>query len=147
MRRLNLAVCSTKCYIEAMKRVFKTRHFNRLMRSLDDKALCDAVTEMMQGLVDADLGGHVLKKRVALGGKGKRGGARTIVATNKGSRWFFVFAFAKNNKANISAKELAALKDLAGFLLGRTDSELDKAVVEEELVEICHEQDCENCKT
>jgi hypothetical protein len=117
------------------------------MRSLDDKALCDAVTEMMQGLVDADLGGHVLKKRVALGGKGKRGGARTIVATNKGSRWFFVFAFAKNNKANISAKELAALKDLAGFLLGRTDSELDKAVVEEELVEICHEQDCENCKT
>lgn len=130
-----------------MKRVFKTRHFNRLMKSLDDKALCDAVEEMMQGLVDADLGGYVLKKRVALSGKGKRGGARTIVATNKGNRWFFVFGFAKSNKANISAKELAALKDLAGFLLARTDSELDEAVVEEELVEICHEQDCENCKT
>lgn len=84
---------------------------------------------------------------MAISGKGKRGGARTIVATNKGSRWFFVYGFAKNEKANISAKELATLKDMAMFLLGRTDSELDEAVVEEELVEICHEQDCKNCKT
>lgn len=141
------AIYNTKCYSEHMKRVFKTRHFNRLMKSLDDRALCDAIEEMMQGLIDADLGGYILKKRVALGGKGKRGGARTIVATNKGNRWFFVFGFAKNEKANISAKELAALKDMAGFLLGRTDGELNEAVAEEELVEICHEQDCENCKT
>ena len=125
-----------------MKRVFKTRYFNRQMKSLDDSALCAAVEEMMQGLIDADLGGHVLKKRVALSGKGKRGGARTIVATNRGNRWFFVFGFAKNDKANISAKELVALKETAAFLLCRTDSELDEAVVEEELVEICHEQDC-----
>lgn len=130
-----------------MKRVFKTRHFNRLMKSLDDSALCDAVEEMVQGLIDADLGGYIVKKRVALLGRGKSGGARTIVATNKGNRWFFVFGFAKNEKANISAKELTALKDMAGFLLGRSDSELNEAVVEEELVEICHEQDCENCKT
>jgi hypothetical protein len=130
-----------------MKRVFKTRHFNRLMKSLDDSALCDAVEEMVQGLIDADLGGYIVKKRVALPGRRKSGGARTIVATNKGNRWFFVFGFAKNEKANISAKELTALKDMAGFLLGRSDSELNEAVVEEELVEICHEQDCENCKT
>lgn len=43
---------------------------------LTDDALCDAVSEMAQGLVDADLGGHVVKKRVALPGQGKRGGAR-----------------------------------------------------------------------
>lgn len=146
MRRLNLAMYSTRCYIIKVKQVFKTRHFNQLMKSLDDKALCNAVEEMILGLVDADLGGCVLKKRVALSGKGKRGGARTIVTTNRGNRWFFVFGFANSNKANISAKELAALKDLAGFLLARTESELDEAVVEDELVEICHEQDCENYK-
>ncbi|MHB1618513.1 MAG: type II toxin-antitoxin system RelE/ParE family toxin [Sulfuricella sp.] len=76
-----------------MKRVFKTRHFCRWMRKteLTDNALCAAVAEMAQGLVDVDLGGGVVKKRVGLAGRGKRGGARTLVATNKGSRWFFVF--------------------------------------------------------
>lgn len=60
-----------------MKRVFKTRHFARWMRKTDlsDSALCAAVMEMIQGLVDADLGGGVLKKRVGLAGRGKRGGA------------------------------------------------------------------------
>lgn len=53
---------------------------------LTDSALCAAVLEMAQGLVDADLGGGVVKKRVGLAGRGKRGGVRTLVATNKGSR-------------------------------------------------------------
>lgn len=57
---------------------------------LADDALIQAVSEMAQGLVDADLGGHVVKKRVALPGRGKRRGARTIVATNLGDRWFFL---------------------------------------------------------
>ena len=62
-----------------MKRVFKTRHFSRWMRKteLTDSALCEAVAEMSQGLIDADLGGGVVKKRVGLAGRGKRGGART----------------------------------------------------------------------
>lgn len=60
-----------------MKRVFKTRHFSRWMRKteLSDSALCVAVAEMEQGLIDADLGGGVVKKRVALPGRGKSGGA------------------------------------------------------------------------
>lgn len=68
-----------------MKRVFKTRHFSRWMpkTELTDAALCEAVAEMAQGLIDADLGGGVVKKRVGLAGRGKRGGARTLVATNK----------------------------------------------------------------
>jgi len=85
-------------------RVFKTRHFDRVIKSIDDRNLCAAVEEMIHGLIDADLGGHILKKRVALSGKGKRGGARTLVATRKADRWFFVFGFAKNEKANISSK-------------------------------------------
>ena len=69
---------------------------------LSDEALCSAVDEMAQGLIDADLGGGVVKKRVGLSGRGKRGGARTLVATNKGNRWFFVYGFEKNDRANIS---------------------------------------------
>ena len=86
-----------------MRRVFKTRQFAKWMRKTDlrDDALCMAVTEMVNGLVDADLGGDVLKKRVALPGRGKRGGVRTLVATRRASRWFFVFGFEKNDKANV----------------------------------------------
>lgn len=80
-----------------MMRVFKTKHFSRWMRKteLTDQALCEAVAEMSRGLIDADLGGGVVKKRVGLAGRGKRGGARTLVATNKGARWFFVFGLRK----------------------------------------------------
>ena len=80
-----------------MRRVFKTRYFVRWMRKteLSDEALCSAVDEMAQGLIDADLGGGIVKKRVGLSGRGKRGGARTLVATNKGNRWFFVYDLKK----------------------------------------------------
>ena len=53
---------------------------------LNDAMLCQAVSEMERGLLDADLGGGVLKKRIALPGRGKRGGIRTLVATNQGDR-------------------------------------------------------------
>ena len=78
-----------------MRRVFKTRHFSRWMRKTDltERALCVAIDEMTQGLIDADLGGGVVKKRIGLAGRGKSGGVRTLIATNKGTRWFFVFGF------------------------------------------------------
>lgn len=124
-----------------MRRVFKTRHFARWMRKteLTDAALCEAVSEMVTGLIDADLGGDVVKKRVALPGRGKRGGARTLVATRKASRWFFVFGFEKNERANITATELEALQTLAGSLLDLTGSQLDSAVLDGTMQEICHE--------
>ena len=124
-----------------MKRIFKTRYFSRWMRKteLTDSVLCGAVEEMSQGLIDADLGGDVVKKRVGLAGRGKSGGVRTLIATNKGSRWFFVFGFEKNDRANITADELGALQDIAHDLLSRTDTELDKAVAESLLQEICHD--------
>jgi hypothetical protein len=123
-----------------MKRVFKTRHFSRWMRKteLTDSALCSAVAEMAQGLIDADLGGGVVKKRVGLAGRGKSGGARTLVATNKGTRWFFVFGFGKSDRANIAPDELEALQNIAHELLARTGSQLDLAVSDRALEEICH---------
>ena len=113
-----------------MKRVFKTRHFSRWMRKteLTDSALLNAVEGMVQGLIDADLGGGVVKKRIGLAGRGKRGGARTLVATNKGNRWFFIFGFEKNERANIADDELEALRDIAEQLLVRTGQQLDEMV-------------------
>ena len=101
--------------------------------------LCDAVTEMMQGLIDADLGGGVLKKRIGLSGRGKRGGARMLIATNKGNRWFFVLGFEKNERDSIADNELQALQDLAQDLLMRSTLQLNQAVRDGALEEILYE--------
>ena len=124
-----------------MRRVFKTRHFSRWARKarLTQEALCLAVLEMENGLIDAELGGGVVKKRVPLPGRGKSGGARTLLATNKGDLWFFVFGFEKNERANVSPKELEALKALAADLLKLSSAELDGLVESEALQEICHD--------
>ncbi len=124
-----------------MKRVFKTRYFSRWMRKteLTDRLLCIAVMEMGEGLIDGDLGGGVVKKRIGLAGRGKRSGARMLVATNKGSRWFFVYGFEKNDRANIEDDELEALRDIAAQLLARTGRQLDDAVEDGSLQEICND--------
>jgi hypothetical protein len=127
--------------IYIMRRVFKTRQFAKWMRKTDltDDALCLAVSEMVSGLLDADLGGDVLKKRVALPGRGKRGGARTLVATRRANRWFFVFGFEKNEKANVTSTELEALQWLAKQLLDLSGAQLEVAAQDGSLQEICHE--------
>lgn len=124
-----------------MSRVFKTRYSSRWMRKteLKDNALCAAVSEMLQGLIDADLGGGVVKKRVGLAGRGKRGGARTLVVTNRGNRWFFVYGFERNDRANIADDELEALKGIAAELLLITDQQINEAVADGALQEICHD--------
>ena len=94
---------------------------------------------MENGLIDAELGGGVVKKRVALPGRGKSGGARTLLATNKSNRWFFVFGFEKNERANVSPRELEALKVLAADLLKLSSAELDSQVDSKALQEICHD--------
>jgi hypothetical protein len=68
---------------------------------------------MMNGLYEADLGAGLLKKRIARSRQGKRGGCRTLLATNKGNRWIFVFGFPKNVRSNIDKDEEEALKKLA----------------------------------
>ncbi len=105
---------------------------------LTDGVLCAAVQEMIRGLVDADLGGGVLKKRIALAGRGKRGSTRTLLASNRGNRWFFLFGYEKNARANITPAERDALQLLAVDLLGMSTAALDSAVTLGELQEICH---------
>ncbi len=119
-------------------RVFKNKWFQKwaLSEGLDDETLRGAIDEMEDGLIDARLGGHVVKKRVALPGRGKRGGTRTLVIYQQAEKAFFVYGFAKNERANISVKELKALKLLATQLLGFTNPALIKSIKAGELIEV-----------
>ena len=125
-----------------MKRILKTRTFNRWLRKtlLTDTALLKAIDEMEQGLVDADLGGDVYKKRVALPGRGKSGSTRTLIATNRQDRWFFMFDFEKNDKENITQAELAYLQKAAQVFLGYSDAELLLAIAREDFLEVHHDK-------
>lgn len=126
-----------------MRRVFLTRTFARWMRKagLSDDAICQAVSEMAQGLIDADLGGNVVKKRIGLPGQGKRGGARTIVATKMADRWFFLYGFDKNERANIDKDELKVLQEVAKELLELKDRQLVVALTAGEIMEVCNDND------
>ena len=119
-------------------RVFKTKPFCKWAEKegLDNDSLQKAISEMERGLNDADLGGHVYKKRVALQKRGKSGGARTIIAFELKNRAFFMYGFAKNKRANISTKELKALKLLAVHLLSYDDKTLTRALRVNELIEV-----------
>ena len=123
-------------------RVFKTKVFSRFARKagLDDGALCRAVTDAERGLIDADLGGGVIKQRIARSGRGKSGGFRTVIFYRRSTRAFFVYGFAKSDRPNISQVELAALKELASEMLLYGDSEIAKAIESGSLIEvICNE--------
>lgn len=118
--------------------IYQTRWFDRWAhkQKLTISSLCAVVLEMMAGLYDADLGGGLVKKRIARPGQGKRGGFRTLVATNKGNRWVFVFGFPKKKRSNIDKDEEIALKRLAAHLLSLTKQGIDAALTAGELMEI-----------
>lgn len=126
-----------------MSRVFRTRAFSKWLKKsdLDDVDLCSAVAEMERGLIDADLGGGVVKKRIARPGRGKSAGARTVVATRHGSHWFFVHGFDKNERENITKPELDAFRELAGKLLPMADRQIADLLTDGELTEICSDEE------
>ncbi len=78
----------------------------------------------------------MVKKRVGLRGRGKRGGVRTLVALSQKHKAFFIYGFAKNERANISQRELKALKLLAAELLGYDEFALGQAIEAGELIEV-----------
>ena len=89
-----------------------------------------------RGLIDARLGGQIVKKRVAFAGRGKRGSARTLVAFQQGDKAFFIYGFAKSERSNVGDKELQALKVLAKKLLNYPAPALADAIRAGELIEI-----------
>ncbi|MFZ6676650.1 type II toxin-antitoxin system RelE/ParE family toxin [Undibacterium sp. Tian12W] len=118
--------------------IFLTKWFARwaIKEGLPEQALCAAVAEMEQGLIDAYLGGYVIKKRVALNGRGKSGGVRTILGFKLKDKAFFLYGFAKNQRDNIDDKELQALKMLASELMKYDRKALDSAIQAQELIEL-----------
>ncbi|YCT78388.1 type II toxin-antitoxin system RelE/ParE family toxin [Stenotrophomonas maltophilia] len=74
-------------------------------------------------------------------GRGKRGGARVIVATRVGHYWFFLFCYEKNARATISIAERDALQLYASEFSRMSTEQLDRAVICGELQEICHDKD------
>ena len=118
--------------------IYKTREFASLLKkeAVSDTDLIEACREMSEGLIDVDLGCNLFKKRFAAGKRGKRGGFRAIIAAAIGKKYFFLYVFAKNKKANISPKEKLALKELAKTLVSLDSSQLNRLVEDGELMEV-----------
>ncbi len=119
-------------------RVLKLKAFTRWARKegLADRFLRVAVDEMSSGLVDADLGGGVFKKRVARAGGGKSGGYRTILAADLRDRWVFLYGFAKSERDNLDDAELRDWKRIAKFYLELSEDMLDRAIDAGKVVEV-----------
>ena len=103
--------------------ILKNKAFARFARraGIGDSDLCETIRDARRGLISADLGGNVIKQRIARPGHGKSGGFRTLIVFRAGARAFFVHGFAKNEKGNIGQDELTALRKLASELLSYND--------------------------
>ena len=108
---------------------------------ISDSALCKAVINAEKGLIDADLGGGVIKQRIPREGEGKSGGFRSIILFKIGDLSFFVYGFAKNKMDNISENDLKLLKRLASEVLNYNHEELTLAVNKNLFIEVnCDEE-------
>lgn len=120
-------------------KVLKRKDFARWQagETLPDAVLCKAVHEMEAGLIDADLGGYLYKKRVARPGAGKSGGYRTLLSARIGSRYVFLHGFPKSDKVNIAQDERKALQFAGKVFLELTAEDLVKALEIGVLLEVC----------
>ena len=122
---------------------FKTKAFARFAdrEGLEDAALCEAVRRARDGLIDADLDGGVIKQRVARKGGGRSGGFRTIVLFRRGELAFFVYGFAKSDRANLRRDELAAYRLLADEYLALNREQIAAAQAVGTIIEVkCNDQ-------
>ena len=119
-------------------RIFKTTWFTRFAgkEGIADGELKEKVNQLEAGQTDADLGGGVYKLRIARSGEGKSGGYRVIVFFRSEERTFYVYGFAKSDRANINQKELAKLKRQAGSLFSMSNAQIEDALKEKVLDEI-----------
>ena len=122
---------------------FKTKAFVRFAdrEGLEDAALCEAVRRAREGLIDADLGGGVIKQRIARKGGGRSGGFRMIVLFRRGALAFFVHGFTKSDRENIRRKELSGLRSLADEYLALDGAGLAEAQATGAIIEVeCDDQ-------
>ncbi|MGA9671112.1 MAG: type II toxin-antitoxin system RelE/ParE family toxin [Terracidiphilus sp.] len=116
----------------------KSKAFARFARKarIGDADLWASAQLANQGTMDADLGGGVIKQRIARAGEGKSGGSRSIILFRAGSRAVFVYGFEKKERANIRQDELEAFRELAKVVLGYTESELAQRVKDGAFIEV-----------
>jgi hypothetical protein len=122
-------------------RIFLNKWFVRFARKedIDDAALCDAIVRAEKGLIDADLGGGLIKQRIARRGEGRSGGYRSIVVYRSGTTAFFIFGFAKSRRKNLVDAELEGFKRLSALMLRLDDAAIAEQMQFGELKEIfCH---------
>ena len=121
-----------------MVRLFKNKWFARFAsaENIDDATLCKAIADAEKGLIDADLGGGVIKQRIARAGEGASGGFRSIVLYRQGKLAFFVFGFPKNRTANIKKDELRAFTKLAKEMLALDDRQIARLTKTKALIEV-----------
>ena len=119
-------------------RIFKTKLFARFARRerISDGALCEAVSRVEKGLVDADLGGGVIKQRIARQGQGRSGGYRVLLAFRDKERTIFVYGFAKSDRDNIDDQELAVLREVSASWLAADAKMLGLALAQGLLIEV-----------
>ena len=123
-------------------RILMTKWFRRFARKehLADEMLLDAVRRAERGQIDADLGGGVIKQRVARRGQGRSGGYRTLLLYRSRSRAIFAFGFAKSRKADLEPDELEAYRELAKAYLAQAERAIDKYVADGILTELMHDE-------
>jgi len=124
-------------------RTFKTKAFARFAgrEGIDDAALCEAVDRARSASVDADLGGGVIKQRIARKGGGRSGGFRTIVPFRQGELAFFVYGFAKSARENLRRDELETFRRLADAYLALDRAGLTAAKAAAAIIEVkCDDQ-------
>jgi hypothetical protein len=119
-------------------RNFKSKWFQRFARKegIADGTLREAVDRAERGQIDADLGGGVIKQRIARLGQGKSNGYRTIILFRRGGRAVFIYGFAKSQQANISADEEEQFKEAAKHVLPLTDKQLAALIERGNFVEV-----------
>lgn len=125
-----------------LKRVFKTRAFhNWAKKVIGDVDLCAAAREIEQGLFEADLGGGVCKKRIALPGQGKSGSVRTLVAKKHSEAIIFLVGREKSSPGSdfLQSEEDAAKLVAKGFQKA-TIAQLNEMKGKEILKEICDDK-------
>jgi len=126
-------------------RIFKTKWLARFARreGIDDQSLREAIERAEQGLIDADLGGGLIKQRVARPGRGRSGGYRMIVGYRVKDRAVFLLGFAKNERENIEDNELLTLRSQAERWLVADADRLQKELELGNLQEINHDEENE----
>ncbi|MGB0075716.1 MAG: type II toxin-antitoxin system RelE/ParE family toxin [Terracidiphilus sp.] len=104
-------------------------------------SLRDAIARAEKGAIDADLGGGLIKQRVARPGKGRSGGYRTIIAYRRGDRAFFIYGFAKSKQENIGRDELKTAREVGAALMAMPKETITRSIANRELEEIAYGQE------